>query len=138
MNTIVRWSPMADMVAMNKVMTRAMAESQRPAVNTLPLDLTETDGEYTIRLAAPGLTADAFDITLEKNVLTVKAEVKSESDEGVKTHVRELRYGSFSRAVRFPVDVNGDEVSAGLENGILSVHVPKVAPVQPKKIAVNA
>ena len=52
--------------------------------------------------------------------------------------MRERRYGSFSRSIRFPVAVNSDDVNATYENGVLTLSVPKAEEVKPKRIAIQA
>jgi HSP20 family protein len=135
MNTLVRWNPMAELRALDRAMDELIGST---AAAALPMDLYETDAAYEVRLAAPGLTADAFEVTLHKGVLTVKAAVQSATPEGARAHVRELRSGSFSRAVRFPADVNADAVEATLEHGVLSIRVPKAETAQPRKISISA
>jgi HSP20 family protein len=80
-----------------------------------------------------------MEITLEDDVLTLKGEIlRDEEVEDVKYHVRERRYGSFSRSIRFPATVNGDAVEATYNNGILSLNIPKAEAVKPKRITINA
>jgi HSP20 family protein len=78
------------------------------------------------------------ELTLEDNVLTVKGEIKAdETIEDAQYHVRERRFGSFSRSIRFPVQVNSTAVTASFENGVLRLHVPKAEEVKPKRIEIK-
>ncbi len=52
-------------------------------------------------------------------------------------HLRERRYGTFSRSIRFPVAVNADAVEAAYEHGVLTLTVPKAEVVKPKRIAIR-
>jgi HSP20 family protein len=135
MNTIVRWNPIAELRALDRAMDELMGTNGAAG---LPMDLFETENGYEVRLAAPGLTPEAFEITLHKGVLNVRAEVAHVTPEGARAHVRELRAGKLSRAVRFPVEVNADAVEASLESGVLTIRVPKAEVVQPRKIAISA
>ena len=105
---------------------------------SIPLDVAENEDGYMVKAALPGLTADDVELTIEDNVLSIKAETESdETIEESQYHVRERHYGTFSRSIRFPVLVNGDAVSASFENGILSLEVPKAEEVKPKRIEIK-
>jgi len=92
-----------------------------PAVN-----VTEKNSHYLITLAAPGLTKDEFDISMDGNMMTISAE-KEESKEEKEDKVtrKEYNYNSFSRSFTLPEDVKQDGIEAAYENGILSVRLPK-------------
>ena len=72
--------------------------------------------------------------------MTIKGEVETDSEESDddKYYLRERRYGSFHRAIRLPIEVNADAAEANYENGILTLTLPKVEEVKPKRIAVQA
>ena len=105
---------------------------------TLALDVDETDAEYTIRTALPGVKAEDIDIRLHDGVLTIAAEInESDVEEGTRKVIRERRYGKFSRSLRFNNVVNGDNIDANYEDGLLTVIVPKAEEAQPRQIPVN-
>lgn len=140
MATITRWSPISEMLTLSAAMDRALDGTLAAPRNgglALPLDLYETEAGYELRLAAPGLKAEDFEITLHRGVLTVKGKTEQATPEGARAHVRELRFGSFSRSVKFPAEVNADGVNASLTDGILTVNIPKAETAQPKKITVQ-
>jgi HSP20 family protein len=106
-----------------------------------PLDLYETENEYVVKLAAPGLKPDNFEITAQQNMLTIQGRTQEEQEkkeDGARYHAREMRYGEFSRTVRFPTQVDADKIQATLSNGILTVRVPKAEAAKPKRITVKA
>jgi HSP20 family protein len=104
----------------------------------LSLDVAEDDKEYIVKASIPGVDPNAVEITLADNVLTIKGETKQESDTTEKNyHVRERRYGSFTRSVTLPVAVNADKIEATHENGVLTLHLPKTEAAQPKRISVK-
>jgi HSP20 family protein len=104
----------------------------------LAVDVAENEDGYVVKATVPGITPDDLEITLEDDLLTIKGEIK-ESEEISKEqyHVRERRYGAFSRNVRFPVAVNADEIHASYEHGILTLEVPKAEEVKPKRISIS-
>ncbi|MCP4426947.1 MAG: Hsp20/alpha crystallin family protein [Chloroflexi bacterium] len=105
---------------------------------SLALDVAETEDGYIVKASVPGINPDDLEITLEDNVLTVKGEVENNEEiEKEQYHLRERRYGSFSRSIKFPVLVNGDDVAASYNQGVLTLDVPKAEEVKPKRIAIN-
>ncbi|MBK7219446.1 MAG: Hsp20/alpha crystallin family protein [Candidatus Promineofilum sp.] len=105
----------------------------------LALDVAEKGEVFTVKASLPGISPDDLNVTLEDNVLTIQGETKEdETIEENSYHIRERRYGSFSRSVRFPVPVEGDKVEAEYENGVLTLTIPKAEAVKPKRIAVKA
>lgn len=140
MSTLIRWNPVRRSL-FNEFdrLFETPSRGQFPNNWGLALDVAETDDGYTVKASVPGLNADDIEITLEDNVLTIKGEVK-EDEEITKEnyHIRERRFGSFSRSVRFPVLVNSGEVDATYENGVLTLSVPKAEEVKPKRITVKA
>lgn len=106
---------------------------------SVALDVLEGDDGYVVKASLPGVNADDVELTFEDNVLTIKGEVKQdETVDEARYHVRERRFGSFSRSIRFPVWVNGDAIEAGYENGVLSLNVPKAEEVKPKRIEIKS
>lgn len=94
---------------------------------TIPsANIKETDGQFTIELAAPGYDKKDFTIKLEEDVLTIGAEKKAEKLEEKDSYRRkEFSYNSFSRSFTLPKNVDGDKVEASYENGLMTLIVPK-------------
>ncbi len=97
------------------------------------------DGDLVIRAELPGVKQDDVDITLHNNVLTISGERKAEQEEergGY--HVRERRYGTFSRSLALPEGLDESKIHARYENGVLEVTVEGAAQVQePKRIQIE-
>lgn len=107
-----------------------------PAVNVL-----ETDTEYDIELAAPGLTKSDFQLKVNKNVLEISSEKKVDFEEDKESVVRkEFEYSSFKRSFLLPDDVNYEAIKATYADGVLVVKIPKKIeekPESPKKIEIQ-
>lgn len=104
----------------------------------LPLDVVEKEDAYVVRASIPGLDPDDLDITFNDNTLTVQAQTKHEAeDESERYMVRERRYGSFTRSIRFPMPVDGDQIDATCKNGELMLRLPKAENARPRRIAVK-
>jgi len=112
-------------------------------VNHLPaVNIQETEDNYNIELAAPGLTKERFNIELNKNILHISSTPKSHKEEDKNEYIRkEFNYNAFSRSFKLPegkFDI--ENVKANYDNGVLKVSVAKLAKEQQKivkKIAVN-
>lgn len=146
MATVVRWKPIHEVANLQNSMERLFGEIWRnpensngsESVYSLPVDVYESNEAYTVVTALAGVNPDNIDINLHDNVLTVSGEVnKVELDENTKVRLNERQYGKFSRRVKLPYEVDGDQVDANYENGILTLILPKVPEVQPRTIPVK-
>ncbi len=105
------------------------------------VDVVDTGKELAITAELPGMSEDDIDVSLGKNNLTIKGEKKAErEDKGTGYHLVERSYGSFTRSIALPVEVNVDKVKATFKNGILSITLPKAEEVLKgtKKIPIKA
>ena len=90
------------------------------------IDVHETDKELRISAELPGMTEKDIEVSLSKNMLTVSGEKKQESEKNIKGWYRmERSYGSFSRSIQLPCDVDQDSCQASFKNGVLTVSVSK-------------
>lgn len=90
------------------------------------LDVSETDKEILVRAEIPGINKDDIDITMSEGLLTIKGEKKHEREEKDENYYfKERRYGTFSRTVRLPADVQQDKVDASYKDGLLKIAIPK-------------
>lgn len=144
MANLTRWNPFREMMTLRNEIDRLFEETmewptlERRTFGDLALDLSEQDDAYIVEAAVPGINPDDLDIHITDNVLTIQGEFKQERDEEKKTwHLRERRYGSFTRSVRLPMRVNADEVTADYKDGVLILTVPKAEEAKPKRITVK-
>ncbi len=103
----------------------------------LPLvNILEDDKEFVVAMAAPGMTKNDFNITIENGILTISSEKKAESEELKKNYTRkEFSFNAFTRSFTLPDNVNDEKIDAHYENGILKLHLAKkeLTKVPPKK-----
>lgn len=105
------------------------------------VDVNETDNEIKISAELPGMDEKDIDVSLQSNMLTIKGEKKEEKEDKGKDFYRmERSYGSFSRSIQLPVEVETDKVDAKFKKGVLSITLPKTARAvaETKKIAIKA
>ncbi len=105
------------------------------------IDVAETGKDITITAELPGMEDKDIDISLSKDTLTIKGEKKEEKEEKGKSFYRmERSYGSFSRTIPLPTEIDTNKVKADFKKGILTVMLPKTpqAIKETKKIQVKA
>ena len=143
MSTIVRWNPFREMAAMQSALDRMFEDSWRTTGfsfnGSLPLDVNETDQAYTVTAALPGLNVDQIDIKLHNDTLTISAEYpKPEVPEGTRVLIQERPFGSLSRSINLPQQVDQKSVEANYHDGLLTLTLPKSPEAQPRTIPVKA
>lgn len=152
MANVVRWNPMREAASLINEFDRmleypllrsrwGMPLQANEVVGSwgLALDIAEQGELFLVKASIPGINPDDLNVTLEDNVLTIQGETKDDQTIDENTyHIRERRYGSFSRSVRFPVPVEGDKVEAEYDSGVLTLTIPKAEAVKPKRITVKA
>jgi HSP20 family protein len=130
----VRFSDVFDSLINDSILNDRFV-TKTPAVN-----IAETENEFDIELAVPGLKKEDFKINLDKNVLSVSAEKKVENvEEGKKYSKREYSYNSFIRSFTLPESADYSKINAEYADGILKLSVAKKeeAKFQSREIAVK-
>ncbi len=105
------------------------------------LDVSETDKQLEITAEIPGVPDDAIDVSLTDNVLTIKGEKKSETEDKQKDyHVVERSYGMFQRRIPLPFDPGDTEPQATFHDGVLRIAIAKPPEVENKtrRIAIKS
>ena len=116
----------------NDWMVRANATA--PAINVI-----ESDKDYKVELAAPGMTKDDFNIHLsENNELVISMEKKNETKDEDKANKRYLRrefsYTKFQQSLILPDDLEKDKINANVNDGVLTIELPKHMPEEKAKV----
>ncbi len=115
----------------------AKANATAPAINVI-----ESNKDYKVEVAAPGMTKDDFNIHLsEDNELVItmekKNETKEEDKENKKYLRREFSYSKFQQSLVLPDDVEKDKIGAAVNNGVLTIDLPKRQPEEKAKVNRN-
>jgi HSP20 family protein len=128
MRNLLRWDPFRDMDLNLDV---------QPAF-TPSFDIREAPTAYVFEADVPGIRQEDLDINLTGNRLTItgKRDTSSKREEE-SFYAMERSFGSFSRSFTLPEGVDPSAIKADLENGVLTVTLPKTPDVQPKKISVT-
>ena len=100
-------------------------------------DVEETDDAYVVEIDLPGVKRDEIDIQLTDRQLTVSGELKEKERTGVLRR-RTRRVGQFHYSVTLPAEADADKVTAHLDDGVLTVRVPKPEQVKPRRIEISS
>lgn len=110
------------------------ANATAPAINVI-----ESQNDYKVELAAPGMKKEDFDVHInEDNELVISMEKKEEKKEENKESRylrREFSYSKFQQTLILPDDVDKNKIDAKVEDGVLTIELPKKSPEEAKKAA---
>ena len=105
---------------------------------TFTVDVRQEGEDLVMEADVPGLSQDDIEITYENGILTIAGEAKSGADEKKGGyHLRERRWGKFSRSFRLPETADGERVSAALKDGVLTLRIPTREEAKPRRIPVK-
>jgi len=144
---IERWRPLTDLMSLRQAMDRLFEDSfVRPsrALETLgevaapALDVYQTASEIVVKAALPGVKPEDVSIDITGETLTVKGESKADQEVKREDYLyQERRYGAFSRSVVLPGGLKTDKAEATMDDGVLTLTIPKAEEVKPKAIKVK-
>ena len=116
------------------------AQGNGRAWNVPPVNVHETNDAFHLELVAPGLQKEDFKVAVEKGLLTISYEKKTENEnKDFKTHRREFSARSFKRSFSVDEKIKADSIEAKYENGVLKLLLPKKEEVKvtPKQITIE-
>jgi HSP20 family protein len=132
------WRPLSDWNRWEQEMGRRFDELLERRWNPLrskwwpvpesgpPVEVYEENDEIVARVELPGLAKDDIDISLTDQTLTIRGEKKKQREVKQENYYQsELSYGSFSRAIDLPQEVQADKVRASFDKGVLEIRLPK-------------
>ena len=110
-----------------------------PLPAQIRVDVKETPTAFTVLAEVPGVPKEDIQVTVEGNVVTVRAEIKQEDrqSEGEKLLRSERYYGAVSRSFQMPVDIDDAAAKAKCENGVLQLTLPKKAVVAGQRLTIE-
>ena len=147
--------PVSSVTGMRQAMDRLIGEAFGPTQfgtiwpsgsgdrerSLLPIDAYANDQEVVILAAAPGVSMDDIEITIERNTLSISGAVpsvaKSDDAKGATWYLHELPSGTVHRSLTLPIEVDVAKTEATFENGILRIVLPKAEASKPRQIQVK-
>jgi HSP20 family protein len=142
-----RWEPFQEFEQVTERMRRMLEETfggfgrwpsllQETAGWSPPVDIEEQDDAYVLEAELPGVRRENIDIELVGNELAITGELKEKERTGV-VRRRTRRTGHFDYRVTLPDQVDAEQIDAALDEGVLTVRVPKSERAQRRKVAIK-
>lgn len=104
----------------------------------MPMDAYRSGDEFVVTFDLPGVSLDAIDLDVERNVLTVKAERRpAHTDQNVEMQVAERPLGVFSRQLFLGDTLDAEHITATYEAGVLTLRIPISERAKPRKIEIS-
>lgn len=110
---------------------------QRGEEGQLVIDVYQTENELVIQSAVAGVKPENLDITVEKDILTIKGSREKQLAEKGDYFVQECFWGFFSREIILPVETDPSRIKAEMKNGVLTIKMPKIIRENKKKIVIK-
>ncbi|MFJ6794894.1 Hsp20/alpha crystallin family protein [Streptomyces sp. NPDC091268] len=134
---LMRTDPFREMDRIVQQLSGASGTWSKPAV--MPMDAYREGDEYVIAFDLPGVSADAIDIDVERNMLRVKAERRpTTKSDSVQMELSERPLGVFSRQIVLADTLDTEHIAADYEAGVLTLRIPIAERAKPRKVAINA
>lgn len=127
---LLRWDPFREL-------DRTFEEVTRPTAPALPFDAVRRGDNVIVSIDLPGVSAEAIDLTVERNVLTIRADRHPDRREDDEVLAAERRMGSFTRQLFLGENLDTSTVSADHRDGVLTVTIPVAETAKPRKVAVG-
>lgn len=119
----------------DRLFDETFGRAQQPL---LPMDAIRRGDHVEVRLDLPGVDPDGIDLTVERNVLTVRAERRPDRQEGDEVIAGERRHGTFSRQLFLGDTLDAGKMDASYDHGVLRLTIPVAEAAQPRKVQVSS
>ncbi len=129
---LMRFDPFREMDRIAQMATEA---AQAP--RSFPLDAYRRGDQFLVHFDLPGVDASSIDLTVERNVLTVKAERRYERQPGDEIVVSERPQGVFTRQLFLGDTLDGQAISADYQDGVLTLTIPVAEQAKPRKVQIS-
>jgi HSP20 family protein len=130
---LMRTDPFRDI---DRLFGQLIGTPARPAV--MPVDAVRDGDWFNVYFDLPGVDPDSIDVTVERNVLQVKAQRQHQIKDGVETVLSERPTGVFSRQLFLGDTLDTDKLEAGYANGVLTLRIPVSDSAKPRKISIGS
>jgi HSP20 family protein len=134
---LMRWDPFRDLDRAADQLWNGSSGASR-AFRGVPMDAYRRGEEFVIHFDVPGVHPDGIELTVEKNVLTVRAERQWEPREGDEILVHERPRGSFTRQLFLGDTLDAGRLEANVDQGVLTIKIPVAEAAKPRRVEVSA
>ncbi|MFD9373467.1 Hsp20/alpha crystallin family protein [Streptomyces sp. NPDC060020] len=133
---LMRTDPFREMDRIVQQLSGTSGTWSKPSV--MPMDAYRQGDVYVIAFDLPGVSTDAIDIDVERNMLTVKAERRpTGKSDGVQMELCERPLGVFSRQVMLADTLDTEHIEAEYDAGVLTLRIPIAERAKPRKISIG-
>ncbi|WP_405941245.1 Hsp20/alpha crystallin family protein [Streptomyces sp. NBC_00207] len=133
---LMRTDPFREMDRIVQQLSGTSGTWSKPSV--MPMDAYRQGDVYVIAFDLPGVSTEAIDIDVERNMLTVKAERRpAEKSDGVQMELSERPLGAFSRQIMLADTLDTERIEADYDAGVLTLRIPIAERAKPRKIAIG-
>lgn len=134
---LMRFDPFRELDRLSQQLWRDPGYTTGAATVVTPMDAFRTGDQFVVHFDLPGVEADAIDLTVEKNVVTVRAERTPPSEGVEEVLVAERPQGVFTRQLFLGEMLDPGRVSADYANGVLTLTIPVAERAQPRRVQVS-
>jgi HSP20 family protein len=130
-------NPMSQMLARRMAWNRAMQQWNDAETRvTFPVDVRLEENEYILTALLPGVTAEDLTVQVISDTITIQGEFRKMEDDKSTYLLSEIPAGRFYRELTLPAALDTGKVEAHLEEGVLTLHIPKAEEARPKSIKI--
>jgi HSP20 family protein len=129
---LMRTDPFRDL---DRLAQQVLGTPARPAA--MPIDAYRRGDEFVVEFDLPGVDTSSIELTVEKNVLTVHAQRRRSTTEGVEMLVGERPQGTFSRQLFLGDSLDTDQINADYTDGVLVLRLPIAEKAKPRRVPIN-
>jgi HSP20 family protein len=130
---VMRFDPFREMDRVAQVVNQQVGTARNTA---MAMDAYRGKDQFVVRFDLPGVDPESIDLTVEKNVLTVRAERSWQPDEGQEVIVQERPQGVFTRQLFLGEALDAEHVEASYNDGVLTLTIPVAEQAKPRKVNV--
>jgi HSP20 family protein len=130
--SVMRFDPFRDIDRMAEQMAAGL---QSP--RSVPMDAYRRGDQFFIHLDLPGVDPEAINLTVEQNVLTIRAERRYEAEEGDELLVSERPQGTFTRQLLLGESLDTDGLDADYDQGVLTLRIPVAQAAKPRRVEIT-
>ncbi len=124
--------------AVNRLIDENYTEAPQEREMALAVDVLAVEDAFEISALVPGIDADSLSIEIINNTITLRGEFPSRKEDDAQYMVRELPSGRFTRSIALPTALDAAKAEANINNGVLTLRVPKAESHRPRTIKINA
>jgi HSP20 family protein len=132
--TLMRFDPFREL---DRLAEQTLSAGTR-AIRTMPMEALRRGDEFKIFIDLPGVVPDDIDLTVERNVVSVRAHRAPAHQEGDEVIIDERPYGEFSRQLFLGDNLDPDRLSADTQDGVLELTIPVSEASKPRRVALGS